>query len=119
MIESMLALIAVCLPRVHHLFRKVSLESIIHSIRSITSLASGSSGSPGLSRARPSFDAVNGAPERNDSTASHAKMVADHLKHQSVESYAMKDLPKKSRDPMLPRDKILVNSTPTQSHDMV
>jgi len=90
-IESALALIACCLPLVHSVFLKSSIESAVRSIRSLASLRS-SNGSAGSRVRRPQNAPRTGRYERNNSTESHAQIVPDYLEPSTVESYAMKDL---------------------------
>ncbi|KAI0867734.1 hypothetical protein GGS24DRAFT_484637 [Hypoxylon argillaceum] len=58
MIEAGLSLIAACLPTTQHLFRGISLASVVASVRSAISLPSltGSGGS----RSRPTVDVYDG-----------------------------------------------------------
>lgn len=113
MVESQLALLALCLPVLHSLFRRISLESVINSVRSIASLGSGSRRSP------ESRSTINDVQHGNESTASHARMVPIHGDPpRTVESIAMKDLSSKNNDKRVPQGEIGVNTTLTQNEDM-
>ena len=94
MIESVLALLAVCLPVLHTIFRKVSIESVINSVRSMVSLRSGARSSRG-----PHTDIEN----RNGSTTSHAKMVPNDAPHASIENIAMGDLSNEASEQTIPQ----------------
>ncbi|KAK5637481.1 hypothetical protein RRF57_013196 [Xylaria bambusicola] len=60
MIEAGLSLIAACLPTTQHLFRGISLASVVASVRSAISLSSlGTQGSSG-SRSRPTVHPYDG-----------------------------------------------------------
>ena len=87
MIEAGLGIIATCLPTLHFLVSKVSLDSIAHNVRSTFSLHSIRSHFPqpktGHS-AGPSLD-----PDGNTLLGSHARMVPDKG---HTETFAMRDV---------------------------
>lgn len=111
-IESDLASIAVCLPVLHSLFRRVSRGAVIHSVRSITSIGSSLIG---LRRSRSSNTTTAGTRNDNDSTASHAQMFPSYLQPTTVETYVMRDRSEISDDHNVPQGEILVRNTVTQS----
>ena len=112
MIESCLASIAVCLPVLHGLFRKISLKAVICSVRSITprglTLV-------GLQGSRASNTATARIKSDNNSTSSHARILPSHLETTTVEVYAMRDCSTTPENQMVPQGEILVGSTVTQS----
>jgi hypothetical protein len=111
-IESSLALIACCLPTVHSLFHKSSLESAIRSIRSLASLRSHDPNDSRDPRTAPIGQAVH-----NSSTASHAEMIPSFLEAGGVEHYAMKDLSKSSQESPHPQGAISVTNTISRTEE--
>lgn len=113
MVESDLASIAACLPVLYSLFRRISLEAVIHSVRSIIST--------GLSLVR--LQGLRSDTARikndNDSTISHAQMLPSYLEPATVEAYALRDYFRQSDDHNVPQGEILVRDTVTQSQDAV
>ena len=111
MIESVLALLALCLPVLQSLFRRIPLESVTNSIRGVISLAR---------RPQGSHSTITNIRNGNESTASHAKMVPVHgVLPPSVGCIAMRDLSRKPNDRTVPHGEIGVHITLTQSDDMV
>ena len=107
MIESVLALLAICLPVLHTLFRKASIEYVINCVRNMLSLRSG---------ARSSHTDIE---KWNGSTTSHAKMVPNEASHARVENIAMRVLSSKASELTIRHGEIAVNTTFTQSYNTV
>jgi len=113
MMESGLAIVACCMPTLHALILKSSIESIVRSIRSATSLQSFSSGKS------KKFTPLSGDSRALNSKVS-ASSVPDHSNPASIHGYAMGDLSKASHDTSnLDQDKIWVNSEFEQIHSSV
>ena len=110
MIESDLASIAVCLPVLHGLFRKISLRAVIRSVRSITSRGVTL---VGLRRSRLSNTAIARIKSGNNSTSSHARIFPSSLEPTTVEAYAMRDFSMTPDNQMVPQGEILVSNTVT------
>ena len=110
MIESVLALLAICLPVLHTIFRKVSIESVMDSVRSMVSLRSGARSSQG-----PHTNIENWT----GSTTSHAKMVPNDAPHASIENIALRDLSNEASEHTIPQGEIAVNTAFTQTYNTV
>ncbi|TEY35970.1 hypothetical protein BOTCAL_0570g00010 [Botryotinia calthae] len=110
-IESGLALIACCLPVIHSLFRKESLESAIRSIRSMASLRSQSSNS---SRAQT---APAGHTPPKSPTESHAEMIPGFLEAGGMEAYTMTALSKSSQDGLHPQGVMSVTTSKSSTEE--
>ncbi len=105
-----MALLAVCLPALHTLFRKSSLESVIRSVRTMASLGS---------ETRRSQVSPTNIQNRNASTTSYAQMVPPDAQHARIENIAMRDLSSKAAQQIVPHGEIAVNTTFTQIYNVV
>ena len=105
-----MALLAVCLPALHTLFRKSSLESMIRSVRTMTSIGS---------ETRRSQVLHTDIENRNESTTSYAQMVPHDAPHARIENIAMKDVSSKAAQQIVPQGEIAVNTTFTQIYNVV
>nr|AUW30967.1 putative GNAT-family acetyltransferase [Cladonia uncialis subsp. uncialis] len=110
LIESVMALLAVCLPALHTLFRKSSLESVIRSVRTMASLGS---------ETRRSQVSHTDIENRSESTTSYAQMVPRDAPHARIENIAMRDLSSKASQQIVPQGEIAVNTTFTQIYDVI
>ncbi|KAF2855811.1 hypothetical protein T440DRAFT_551145 [Plenodomus tracheiphilus IPT5] len=75
MFEAGLAIVAVCLPTLNWLFRRMDALTILRSVRSLISLNSNRSDNGGAR----SYTSATRVPEENMSTSSQLKMVNSHI----------------------------------------
>ncbi|KAM3084557.1 hypothetical protein ACMFMG_001340 [Clarireedia jacksonii] len=119
LMEAGLATIGCCLPTLHALLIKSSIESIVRSIRSVVSLQSMNSHT---SKSTKRFKELIGeTPDGNDaeSIAARSPIVLNPANPTKVESVVMGNISKKSSENYIAENEIWVNSRLEQVHNAV